>query len=485
MATESIFIRPNTLLVPETVKLSPIDQFTIRVYTPALLLFRLSANASRAVVSSELQRGLASLLDDIPILAGNVITEDETRGTVQLDIPENAGVLFKVKEMVDAEKGPVLDFAELEKACFPSSSLDPSLLSPIHLVPEPVAPCLAVQANFIRGGLILATYVHHSVADGAALGTFWKAWSRHTAAVSEARLIPTSESFAFEALERSPLFQGTRSRRKLTDFPGFKETRRPITADSGTSPLYVAPGSKASTEAKTATKLPPKLAIAYWYISRDKLRKLEEMAKPKDPKESRRTESEVLSAFIWQHYSGARCLLERGVETVAFFMPCNGRARLDPPLHPDYLGNAVVHSRAELPIAELFSSEPDALYRIASVIGASVDWWSSDTIWDLLGAMEAWPRVGDVERSMDITCQTDLEITNTSPFPLYDTYWGANLGNPQIFRMPAIFVLDGQVNILPRWLDGGLEFITYLDVETLDRLRADKEFAEFAQFRCV
>ena len=480
MAMASVYVRPNAPLVPETIKLSPIDQYTIRVYIPALLFFKLTANASREVIFSELQQGLASLLDDIPVLTGNVIVEDEARDTVQLDIPEGAGVLFKVKEMVEAGEGPVLDFDELEKARFPSSLLKPSFLSPIHFVPEPVAPCFAVQANFIRGGLVLAMYAHHTVMDGVAMATIWKTWSKHVAAISEARILPTSASFPAEALERSPLFQGMGSRRKLTDFPGFEEARRLSRTDSGPPESDVAPNMETSNH----TVQSPALTIAYWYISRDKLRKLEEKAKPTNPKESKRTESNVFSAFVWRHYSRARRLEQRGVKTVAFFTPCDARARLDPPLHPDYPGNAVVHSRAELPIAELFSSKPDALYRIASLISDSIDWWSSDTIWELLSAMEAWPRVGDAERSMDVTCKTDLEITNTSSFPLFTSYWGVHLGNPCAFRIPGIYVLDGQVAILPRLPDGGLEFITYLDVEALELLKADREFTSYAQFQC-
>ena len=474
MATSSVYVRPIISLVPDTLKLSPFDQYSIRVYIPALLFFKLDAKAPRDVICSDLQLGLASLINDIPFLAGNVIVEDEERGSIQLDIPDDAKVLFKVREMSDVEKGPMLDFEELEKAWFPSSLLDPSMLTPIYFVPEPVAPVIAVQVNFIRGGMILALDGHHSVLDGVAMTTIWKRWSKHVAAASEARIVPSSDSFPAEALDRSPLFQGRGSGRNVHDFPGFKETRNPFSGQ----------GVVSDRETNSNTEQSPSLTIAYWYISHDNLRALEEKTKPINWAGGKMTESNIFSAFVWQHYSRARGLEHRGVKTVSFFMPCDARSRLDPPLHPDYMGNVVVHSRAAVPIAELYSSKPDALYRIALLINESISWYSSDTIWELLSAMEAAPRIGNVERSMDVTCKTDLEITNTSAFGLFATHWGAILGNPYVFRVPGIYVLDGQVAILPRLTDGGLEFITYLDIEALAQLKEDAEFTRYAEFRC-
>lgn len=473
MATSSDYVRPNVSLVPEIMKLSPFDQYTIRVYIPALLFFKLESESTRDVICSDLRAGLASLVDDMPFLAGNVILDDEERGSIQVDIPDDAGVLFKVEEYLGEMKRPVLDFKELEKNGFSSSLLDPSVLAPLHFVPEASAAVLAVQVNFIKGGMILALYAHHSVVDGVAMATIWKRWSMHVAAASEARILPSSEAFPTEALERSPLFHGMGTRRKLHDFPGFTE----IPKLSSEQDVVLNGGEKGNSAE------PPALAIAYWYISQENLRALEAKVKPMSNMAGV-TEGNVFSAFVWQHYSRARRLEQRGIKNVAFFMPCDARARLDPPLHPSYPGNAVIHTRTEVPISELYSSEPEALYRLATRISDSIEWYSSDKIWELLSAMEAAPRISDVQRSMDVTCKTDLEITNTSSFPLFSLHWGENLGSPYVFRVPGIHVLDGQVAILPRLADGGLEFITYLDVEALAHLKADADFTKFAQFRC-
>ena len=154
------------------------------------------------------------------------------------------------------------------------------------------------------------------------------------------------------------------------------------------------------------------------------------------------------------------------------------------PLWKTYVRNMFVHSKAEMSVAELFSSKPGALYRIASRISESIDWWSSDRIWEHLSAMESFPRVSDVERSMDVTPQTDVTISDTSSLPLFSSYWGAHLQTPCSFRIPAIYMLDGQAAVMPRMPDGGLTILTYLNTEVLSRLKMDMEFIKYVQFRC-
>ena len=178
MARSRTFVQPNTPLVPGPIKLSPLDQFANRLYTPLLLLFKIDAEVPHDVISSDLQIGLSSLINDVPFIAGNVVLEDEETGNLQIDIPDDAGVMFSVRDLSDPTKRPILDFEELEKAAFSSSLLDPSELGPLHFAPEAVAPVLAIQANFIRGGLILAIFIHHSTADALGLLTLLKRWSR-------------------------------------------------------------------------------------------------------------------------------------------------------------------------------------------------------------------------------------------------------------------------------------------------------------------
>ena len=231
-------------------------------------------------------------------------------------------------------------------------------------------------------------------------------------------------------------------------------------------------------------KQPAALTIAYWYVSPSGLQALEEIAKPTDKAGRSFTQSSVLTAFIWQHCTRAQRFKQRGIETVSILVRCDIRARLDPPLHPQFMGNAVIHCRAEAPLADLDSSKPDALHHLAAQINDCVEWYSSDNIWDLLSAMSACPRLGEAEPIMDEFSESNFKITNMSVASLSDSQWGARMGTPSAIRIPGIFVLDGESIVFPRLPDGGMEFSTHLTVEVLERLKADAVFTKHVQFRC-
>ena len=470
------FVKPNYPLVPETINLSPFDQFIGRHYSPVLLIFETHPNSSQEVILSELRQGLAKLLDDMPFLAGNVVLADESRDHLQLEIPEDAGVLFRVKEMTGPGEGPVLNFAELQQNWFPTSVLESSHLSPISLDPKAIAPCISVQATFIQGGLILATYIHHSVVDGDGAGVIFMRWAKYVKAISEGRILSNSDPFDESALDRSPLFPIHPSKNKLYDFPGFQDGD-----ESDEGGMWWSAGERLAMYEKNQVE---KTQVAHWHFSKEKLVELQEMAKPLSPNDGKMTEGTILTAFIWKHFTRARRLQEQGVVKVSCHNPCSIRARLEPQLHSDYPGNAVVPSKAELPIAELLSSDPDTLYRVAAALRVSIDWWTSDRIWGLLGAMEAWPRVRHIERIMDLNHKIDLHMTNVSGLSLMKLHWGESLGPVRSFSMPSMSMMPGFGMIMPRGPDGGLLVMLFTERESHERLIEDKEFLRFAEFKC-
>lgn len=476
MATTESFVRPTKQLVPETMTLSMFDQFNGRHYLPLFSVFGVSDENLFDGIISELEEGLARVLNEIPFLAGNVMMEDESRELLTLEIPEDGGVIFKVKRMIDAEAGPALDFVEIQREDFPVDAFNPMIMCPRSFLPEAVAPCLLIQVNLIRGGLVLATHFHHSVVDGEGAMAIITRWAKHVTALSDGRVLQESDLLPAEAFDRTVLFPENPPTWKLSDFDSFEDGRS-ISPDEScwnVGERMEMPGTKGVKIVKGVS----------WYFTKENLQQIEEMARPTNG-HPKMTESSILSAFLFQHYTRARHLEQQGVKEASYHYPANIRSRIEPPLHPQYLGNSVVPSRTLLPLSEILSSEEGTLYRIASAISSTIDWWTSDRIWELLGAMEAWPRVTEIERSMDLNCRTDLHLTNLSGFPVLDSYWGPKMGHLVAFKLPAMALLDGYGLIMPRRADGGLEVILYMDVETLKVLREDKEFTRYARFVCA
>jgi hypothetical protein len=98
----------------------------------------------------DLQDGLANTIAEMPFIAADVIPDNADRGTIQLEIGEDAGVWFYVQEL------PQLDFEVLERRQFA-----PAAFPVLQLMPEPRqhnwdrSPVLTIQATFITGGLLL------------------------------------------------------------------------------------------------------------------------------------------------------------------------------------------------------------------------------------------------------------------------------------------------------------------------------------------
>ncbi|KAI9744293.1 MAG: hypothetical protein M1818_002445 [Claussenomyces sp. TS43310] len=478
MATTETFVRPATQLVPEIMTLSPFDQFNGRHYLPLFSLFKQPDHKLFDGLISELEEGLSRLLSEVPFLAGNVMLEDETRDLLTLEVPEDGGVLLKVRRMIDEEDGPVADFEQLERDGFPVSAFNPMVMCPRSYLPDAVAPCLLVQANLIRGGLVLAMHFHHSIVDGEGAMTIINRWAKHVAAVSDGRILPESDLLPAEALDRTVLFPENDASCELSDFASFQDGRELCL--NGESCWNV--GERMEMTADEDVKVVKGVS---WYFTKERLQQITDKAAPSNANSPKMTESSILSAFIFRHYTLARRLEQQGVDEASYHYPCNIRSRIEPSLHPQYLGNSVVPSRTLLPLSDIVSAEAETLYRIASAISGSIDWWSSDKIWEVLGAMEAWPRVRDIERVMDLNCKTDLHLTNLSTFPILDSYWGPKMGNMIAFKLPAMALMDGYGLIMPRFADGGLEVILYMDVGTLKVLREDKEFTQYARFVCA
>ena len=149
----SEFIKPSVPLVPEYIKLPPLDQIETRFIAPQILVFRVDLLDTQDSIVRDLQDGLATTIKVMPFIAADVIPDDAERGTIQLEIGEDAGVWFHVQEV------PELNFEVLQRQQFA-----PVALPVVQLMPEPRlhswerSPVLTIQATFITGGLLLVLF---------------------------------------------------------------------------------------------------------------------------------------------------------------------------------------------------------------------------------------------------------------------------------------------------------------------------------------
>ncbi|KAM4060706.1 transferase family protein [Hirsutella rhossiliensis] len=469
---QSTFVTPSVPLTPEWVKLPALDQVENRVIIPAVLIFQMPLPALRQPLLRDLKTSLANTIGELSFLAADVVPDCEEQGSIQLEISDGAGVWFHSQEL------PEIDYHALERRRFPCSAF-PFLSS---VVPEPRlhrsqrTPVLTVLATFITGGLLLALNNHHSVTDGTGMKPFIKTFAKHLAALSEGRFVSSEDVFPEEALDRSNIFRGG-GRKQLCDIPNYRVSEN-----------YRFARENSLLEAIVARdeqlQLLQKLQLSHWVVSGKSLLALREAASPLHETEGSTvlTNHAILCAALWRHISRARQLSSLGITTNSFISTVNVRRRMDPPLPLEYAGNALVHAKTSAAVSDVVSAEPGTLYMLARQITHAIEWWTSERIWELIGAIESSAMISKIEPDMDNFQGPDLEVSNTATIgDVLELDWGCRLGKVKAIRFAYAPVKDGWVNVLPQKKGDDLELLIALEKDVIKRLGQDKEWLQFAQ----
>ncbi|KAJ5913708.1 transferase family domain-containing protein [Penicillium tannophilum] len=438
---QSTFVTPSVPFTPEWVKLPALDQVENRAIVPVVLIFQMSSPALWQPLLRDLKTSLANTIGELSYLAADVVPDDDEQGSIQLEISEGAGVWFHSQEM------PEIDYHALERRRFPCLAF-PWTSS---VIPEPRlhcsqrSPVLTVLATLITGGLLLALNNHHSVCDGTGVTPLIKTFAKHLAALSEGRFVSSKDVFPEEALDRSSLFRGS-GREQDCDLPNYRRSEN-----------YRFARERALLEAFVARDEKPqllqKLQLSDWIVSANSLLAMREAASPLNETKGSAvlTDHAILCAALWRHISRARQLSSSGITTTSFITPVNIRRRMDPPLPLEYPGNALVHAKTSAAVSGVEAAEPGTLYNLATQITHAIDWWTSERIWDLIGAIESSEMVSKIEPDMDNFQGPDLEVTNTAAIgEALELDWGNQLGKAKAIRIAYAPVKDGWVIVLPR-----------------------------------
>ncbi|OCK81415.1 hypothetical protein K432DRAFT_326299 [Lepidopterella palustris CBS 459.81] len=462
------------------------DQLTnFRVQVPIILCFKLDGKATHNKIIQNLVTGLSHTLVDVPFLAGRVVPEEGNNGRVSVTIGSEAGVTFKVCDLAAAgTQPPAYTYDELEAVHFASSVLDSFLpvLAP-RRVEDLDEPVLHIEANFVHGGLLLAFCIHHSTSDASAWSRVLRTWSAHTKAAAgksnlgAGRLDP-------KALDRSPLF-GLDNPFVLAECPQLKAIDIPNSIPQPRAKSHAEnPLDRTSYEQKIAVEplmQGPKPVHTYWYISVKKLQLLKDAAHSATPTDPWVSTSDALFALIWRRMNVAKGLLDDGVDSSTFWVPVDFRSRLD--LHPDYMGNAMDMALATSPMAELCSSEPNSLYKTAARIRDAVNAIDRPRVQRTLALMDSM-RPDSFTYDFDMVSGAGYCTTSFAKYDWFVHDWGCDLGKIKRARYQWQFLIDGFAMVSPKFEDGGMEIAITVLPKVLGRLKVDREFTKYVEFRC-
>ncbi|OCL13701.1 hypothetical protein AOQ84DRAFT_412899 [Glonium stellatum] len=464
------------------VVLSVIDQTIVRAYIRNLLFFPFPHLDQAPIAAARLKKALVTTISCWPYLAGTVGPADEDNGKILLEyndeIPdvETSG-LFCAKILDDF----LWTYSELKEAGVPPSRVPGDIFVPDALrerdgIDSPIAegrqslasvpiPVLAVQANFIQGGLVLSIYCHHSVVDGAGLTIFFEKFATN---------MRTESSLGSQADWHTDPTDPSASRQALSNLAIPINHQNPPTCPEISRGL-------AWKFPRSANRTRPPCTGRLFTIAHKRLRLLrEELSNTSKDL----TIFDVLAALIWTFVNRARAshLPEEGNTTIGIVV--NTRHKLDPPLPPDYLGNAALYSMATLPLCHFVAEDivtAKTLAPAAQAIRRAVSVVDDTWVRTRLAFFASLEDVRGLRPNINFSFGSDIMLTSWREFGA-DLDWsipGTASRQPEFIRKP-FSAEDGGNIIMPRrrLIRDGEEEAPYEVLMQLAKLDMDALMAE-------
>jgi trichothecene 3-O-acetyltransferase len=428
-----------------------------KLYTQLCLCFRMTDDTLQAAIVNKVTHGLERLAASYPWVAGQVVNSkpDEYRIAPYEKIPR-----LVVK---DVRADPSMQSMEaLREARFPISMLDESAIAHINTLAagtEGPAPIFVVQANFVKGGLLLVFVAQHNLMDMTGMDQVMHLLSK---ACHDQQFTP--EEIRIGNLDRHNLIP------LLDEFytPGPELSRqiaKPVETD----------------RADEITSPPPECVWTYFLFPSASLANLKSSAtKSLTNPLSFVSTDDVLSAFIWQRISRARLPRLTPSDETTFARAIDPRRYLDiPATYPGLVQNMTYTTST----FEHLINEP--LGKIASQLRKEVDPKTSNLAYATRALTTAFHRAED-KSTIGVTSTLDLGkdimLSSWAKYASYRLDFNLGLGKPEAVRRPGFTPVESLFYLMPKRGDGEVAAALCLRLEDLGRLRKDEEFMRVAEY---
>ncbi|RAH79598.1 hypothetical protein BO86DRAFT_449541 [Aspergillus japonicus CBS 114.51] len=419
-------------------RLTALERIGPKGYLRYVFPFQLQDDYDLHEVAGALKTGYEALTQRIPVVACEAVPDLETKqkGLMRfqtLDTRDAKHILVK-----DLRGSYASDYADLKHQYFPVAAFDADTFCRRSVWPSAGEgmPVSLVQANFIRGGLVLTWCILHMAGDGNSFSTWTAIWA--------------------EECRRA---QGLEIMAPIQLLDAVWKDREQVTKPSGRNAGELENHPEYTLLHLTPPGAPPKMTSLnhrgqVFYFSPDSLAAL------KSPLDT--LEGDPVSVF-----------------NVAI----DGRQRTDPPIHPDTLGSFLEYVAVILPIRKMLStlSLADLAIQIRKAI-MRADKQLTDDVVALVDRLE------DVDRLvptafLDVPGYNCVQ-TSWLNFKLYGLDWGSLLGHRiEAVRVPHVGCINGAQVVLPVLPDGGMEILVGVEESCLDRLLTDPLLTKYAVAR--
>lgn len=414
-----------------------------RLYTQLCLCFALDDSRRNDAVQT-LEAGLGRLTESIPWLTGRVLHEEDTkRYMIRARHDRNQDGLY-VRNRSDTL--PSMD--ELRSAGFPAYTLDEERLAcrrSIRVRPDSPATVFLVQANFVKGGLLLTICALHSCMDMAGQGYITSLFAQAC----------RGDEFTTEQVQAANLRgDGVIPMASSEEVAGH--TSRPI---EGAAAKQTPARSSETVDA----------IWSYVIFSGSELAELKAAAMEDLTTEFVSTD-DCLSASLWQSITRARLARFSDTNTETIFTRTVD-ARKAAGISPTYTGNAAVKSACSMSMDEIVTS---SLGAIASKLREGLK-----EIGSQLRTEATLLKEGKPTSKPSVEPSTGVNLSSWAKENAYDLDFGPLLRKPEAVRRPTFPAWESLVYLMPKKADGEIAAAVCLREEDMKRLKGGLKSGRF------
>ncbi|KAF1822669.1 uncharacterized protein K489DRAFT_380039 [Dissoconium aciculare CBS 342.82] len=454
-------IRPSTPVAAGITQLPAGDQVGVPIVLPKILCFGRSAALPEEHLVEALKVATADAIAELPHLCGKISLANEATRRWQLEIEEDASVLFRVRYF------PEKSYQEYERLKWPPHMLRREELSLSKYPIKGVGTYnFAVQANMIQDGLILALHMSHIHFDGYAHALIESVFAHHLCRAIAQKPGKLSGIIVPEALDKSVAY-GTQPARPILEWEDWRAAPPPMKLDGVSeeqlSQLFVASMANFS--------------VSFWKFSAKELARIRQEGQDTTPGAKKLSLASCLHAYLWKAVVRAR--RHDPEQRTLCLTPVQTRGRIKE-MHPQWSGSALVYSRAHATAGEV---EKAPLFDLGRRLEKGVARWTPALIREYWGSIEACEDLSTIQANTDRANGPDVEFSNISNLPFHRTDWGNGL-HAAAWRCTELAFTDGYFIVAPKHNNGDIEVLCYMTKNTLANLIEDRDFRRRAEYVC-
>lgn len=472
-------VKPLHPITPKLYKLSTIDQYVPKRWITRMMYFPLPSDTPPAEVYNQLKLGLSRVVTIHPQLTGRVCRQPDRPHWAAVQTSEDSSVDFTFRDhTASSGEGNLPSYARLKELGFPMQGMVSTACPPVMQYEVSEGTCIfAAQANFIEGGLLLASAANHVCIDGGWWNELFKLWAEHTN--------NDSTTQATEAIEYP-----TNVVEQLSTPTSSQTPPDPLTwivGDTAKSTFYMAPPNTpasgvihpkkqpANGTINSTTKPPLGSQLRIWTITPSQQAELKATAKAYSTMDS-------IFSLMWNRAATHSHAHRQNHCTSYARIPIDMRARLDPPVSSAYMGNTVAMLTTSLPTPSLSGPISDTLPQICTNIRATIKSYTQRDFESFIGTANSLPADKALVYPFNSVFTPTMLLNDHSKMGIMSYDFGGQLGRVERLRDAMDDLPVRHLNVclvLPKLVDGTLEVLTLFDHEVNSALEKDEDFLKF------